>query len=195
MMKKQIYCSDQIEKNFEFNQNQTEVGSKLKTYKGSPIQRSKYGVGKQMSDSIYVHKNYADKIVSQDILQKYKDVLESKFPNFQYNCLKIDTNRNRIAFQESPDFDTAREPIVGDWIAIEFLDDELNKCKVMTGHSNYIFHHKWLWVGNDYTGFDVQKSWEWSKRWLSTLKETSDGNGINRWTDQLDKYNLPHDDQ
>ena len=192
-MKKQIYCKDQIEKNFEFNMNQTEVGSKLKTYKGSSIQRSKYGVGKQMADAIYVHKNYGDRIVPQNILQKYKDVLESEFPDFQYNCLKIDNNRNRIAFQESPDFDTAREPVVGDWIAIEFLDDKFDKCKITTGHSNYIFHHKWLWVGNDYTRFDVQKSWEWSKKWLSTLKETSDGNGIDRWSAQLDKYNLPCD--
>lgn len=52
---------------------------------------------------------------------------------------------------------------------------------------------KWLWVKNDYTGFDVRESWEWSRKWFSTLKETSDGNGIQRWNAQLDRYDLPHD--
>lgn len=191
-MKKLIYASEQIDKNIEFNNKQTEVGSKLKTYKGSSIQRSrKYGVGKEIGGEIYFHKSYADEIVPSDILEDAIDILQDKFPNFRYNCMKYDPKRKRIAFQECPDFDTAREPVVGDWIAIELdLDGSFN---VTRGHSNYIFHHKWIFVRNNYSGFNVKDSWNWSRTWLNILKETSDGNGIARWNNQLDKYNLPHE--
>lgn len=193
-MKIYVYSAeDAINKNFEFNNKQTEVGSKLKTFKGSSIQRSKkYGVGKEIGGEIYFHKSYADEIVPSAILEDAIDILQDNYPNFQYNCMKYDPKRNRIAFQECPDFDIAREPVVGDWIAIEFKNDE--DFKITTGHSNYIFHHKWIWCRNDYSGFNVSDSWNWSKKWLSTLEETSDGNGIARWNAQLDKYGLPHDD-
>lgn len=191
-MKIYIHSSeDDTNKNFEFNSKQTEVGSPLKTYKGSRIARSKYGVGKSIGGEIYFHKSYADEIVPSDILEDAIDILQDKFPNFRYNCMKYDPKRKRIAFQECPDFDTAREPVVGDWVAVELdLDGSFNITK---GHSNYIFHHKWMFVRNDYSGFDVEDSWNWSKKWLSTLEETSDGNGIGRWNAQLDKYGLPHD--
>lgn len=192
-MKIYVYSAeDVINKNFEFNNKQTEVGSKLKTYKGSAIQRSKkYGVGKEIGGEIYFHKSYADEIVPSNILEDAIDILHDKYPSFQYNCMKYDPKRHRVAFQECLDFDNAREPVVGDWIAVElYLDGSFNITK---GHSNYIFHHKWLFVRNDYSGFDVEDSWNWSKKWLSTLEETSDGNGIGRWNAQLDKYGLPHD--
>ena len=45
-------------------------------------------------------------------------------------------------------------------------------------------------VDNDYIGFDVKASWEWSKKWLSTLRETADGNSKEAWEAQLHKFNL-----
>lgn len=191
-MKIQIYSSEEINKNWEYNNNQTTVGSPLKTYKGSRISRStKYGVGKLMGDDLYFHKQYADEIIPEDILTKAIQCLVECYPTFQYNCIKYNTKQHRIAFQEVPDFDSAREPVVGDWVAIQPLED--GTFKIQSGHSNYIFHHKYLWVKNDYAGFDVRESWEWSKTWLNRLKETSDGNGINRWNAQLEKYGLPID--
>ena len=182
----------EIQKNFEFNANQTQVGSKLKTYKGSIIQRCpRYGVGKEIGGEIYFHKSYADEIVPENILQDCLAFMQDYYGTFQYNCMKYDPKRRRLAFQESPDFDTAREPVVGDWIALQKMDD--GRYKVDKGHSNYIWHHKWCWVRNDYTGFDVADAWNWSKQWLSTLQEVSDGNGIARWNAQLDRYGLPHD--
>lgn len=188
-----IYIHSSTEnKNIDFNNNQMEVGSKLKTYKGSPIQRSrKYGVGKEIGGEIYFQKDYANEIVPSDVLGDCESILYENYPSFEYNCMKYDPKRKRLAFQECPDFDTAREPVVGNWIAIELTDT--GDFKITSGHSNYIFHHKWIWVRNDYSGFDVEDSWNWSKEWLNTLQETSDGNGISRWNAQLDKYNLHHD--
>lgn len=174
----------------EYNQSQSIVGSPLKTLKGSRIARSsKYGVGKEIGGSIYVHKNYADLVVPSTLLKSAETILHDKYPEFEYSCIKYDPKLKVIAFQESPDFDTAREPKVGDYVIVK--PDGSTK----TGHSDYIYHHKWLWVKNSYAGFDVADSWNWSKQWLSVLREPSDGNGIDRWINQLNRYHLPQDIQ
>ncbi|MBQ2856665.1 MAG: hypothetical protein IJE78_06015 [Bacteroidaceae bacterium] len=162
------------------------VGSPLKTLKGSRIARSKYGVGKDIGGSIYLHKQYADEVIPEEDLNYAEEILADTYPNFEYNCIRWDYKTNKISFQEAPDFDTAREPVVGDYVTVD-----LQTGNVRTGHSDYIWHHKWLWCRNDYTGFDVEDSWNWSKKWLSVLTEPSDGNGINRWNAQLRRFNLP----
>ena len=180
--------SDQ-QKYFDYNQRQATVGSTLKTLKGSSIKRStKYGVGKEIGGEIYFHKVYADDIIPDEVLSQAEHLLEENHPGFEYNCLKYNPKTGVVAFQEAPDFDSAREPIVGDYVSVN-----TNTGVVKTGHSNYIWHHKWNWVKNDYSGFDVEASWNWSKEWLSTLTEVSDGNGIDRWNAQLDKFGLSHD--
>ena len=171
----------------EYNKNQTRVGSTLKTLKGSPIKRSsKYGVGKEIGGSIYFHKDYLEDIVPQDILDKSLDLLDEYWSDLYYNTVKWSPNKGTITFQECPDFDTAREPIVGDYVIVDYENGRPPK----KGHSDYIFHHKWLFVKNDYDGFDVGESWRWSKKWLSTLTEPSDGNGMQRWQAQLQRFGL-----
>ena len=177
------------QKHFDYNQKQKTVGSALKTLKGSAIKRStKFGVGKEIGGEIYFHKDYAEDILPDEVLAQAQQLLEEEQPGFEYNCLKYNPKTGVVAFQEAPDFDTAREPVVGDYVSAN-----TNTGVVKTGHSNYIWHHKWNWVKNDYSGFDVAESWNWSKQWLSTLTEVSDGNGIERWNAQLDKFGLPHD--
>lgn len=171
----------------DYNAAQKTVGGTLKTMKGSAIKRSKYGVGKEIGGDIYLHKQYALDVVPEDILDDAKTMLAEYDPSFRYNCIRYSPKTGAVSFQEAPDFDTAREPVVGDYITV-FPDGTIK-----TGHSNYIWHHKWLWVKNDYKGFDVQESWEWSKKWLSVLQEPSDGNGIARWDSQLKRYGLPLD--
>lgn len=186
---------EQIQKNFDFNARQTQVGSKLKTYRGSVIQRCpKYGVGKEIGGDIYVHKNYAEDIVPETILDACKHALDYYFSDFDYNCIRWSPSKLAVSFQEVPGFDTEREPRVGEYITVTYdPNKEPKDFEFNRGHTNYIFHHPWLWVRNDYTGFNVADAWNWSKKWLSTLKETSDGNGIGRWNAQLDRYGLPHD--
>lgn len=167
-----------------YNNRQSEVGSTLKTYKGSPIKRStKYGVGKEIGGDIYFHKRYAERIIPEDILQSAEHVLEQEYPEFNYTCIRYSPKTQVVSFQEAPDFDTAREPKVGHYITI-FPDGS-----VKTGYSPYIFHHKWLFVKNDYPGFDVAESWNWSKLWLSRLSATASGVGA-IWAQQLASVGL-----
>lgn len=158
----------------------------LKTLRGSRIFRSaRYGVGKEIGGCIYVHRDYMYDVAPYDIIDRALDILYENYPDFEFNCIKYDSAKQRISFQEVPDFDTAREPKVGDYVIVDVKE---HKCKF--GHSDYIYHHKWLWVKDDYDGFDVDESCNWSKTWLSVLTEPADGNGEDRWNSQLRKFRL-----
>lgn len=157
---------------------------KLKTLRGSVIKRSKYEVGKMIGGCLYLHKSYSNGVIPQDILENAENALKETYPSFEYQCLKYDTKKQSISFQEAPDFNSAREPIVGDYVTVT-IDG-----KVKTGHSNYIWHHKWLWVKDDYQGFDIEESYRWSEKWLAVLEEPADGNGAERWKEQLARYGL-----
>ena len=82
-----------------------------------------------------------------------------------------------------------REPLRGEGYKIN-LDD--GSVKRMAG-DNTIYHHKWTWVDDDYDGFNVDDSYNWSKEWLNTLEEPANGNSLQGWNTQLGKYNLPID--
>lgn len=158
-----------------------------KTLKGSPIKRSKYGVGKLIGGQIYLHKDYALDVIPKDVWEKALKVLADTNSDFKYNCVMYDAKTGNVRFDEAPDFDTAREPVVGNTLTVK--PDGTTKA----GYSKYIWHHKWIWVKNDYQGFDVNESKAWSQKWLGILTETADGNGIERWNAQLDRFGLEHD--
>lgn len=164
-----------------------EMPDTYKTLKGSVVKRSKYGVGKQMGSQVYLHKDYVSDVIPKKVWENALKVLSDADSDFEYNCVMYDTKTGNVRFDEAPDFDESREPIVGDTITVK------PDGTVKNGHSNYIWHHKWLWVKNDYQGFDVNQSKAWSNKWLGTLTETADGNGIERWNAQLDRFNLEHD--
>ena len=141
---------------------------KLKTNKGSVIQRSKYGVGKQMGSNLYAHINYLDSAIrNQDLIFLCSLLLPE---DFNPNCFCINYKEGWIRFDEAPDFDTAREPTVGLTYKIYY-----NESRIVKRQVNQIWHHKWMWVKDDYKGFDVKESFEWSRKWLSKFDEPAKG--------------------
>lgn len=161
----------------------------LKTLKGSRITRCrKFGVGKEIGGKIYFHKLYRREIIPDDEWDYAVSVLEENYPNFRYNCIRYDPVATTISFQQAPDFNTASEPVVGDYVTVNCRTGKLS-----SGHSNSIWHHKWLWVKDDYTGFDVDDSFEWSRLWLSQLPEPADGSNRTNWFRQLNKYNIHYE--
>jgi poly(A) polymerase len=157
----------------------------LRTKHGSVIQRYHNNVGKQVGHSLYVHKLYADQVIPKAVLNRALEIMTRSNPDFNYNSLMWDVKQKIVRFDESPDFDSAQEPHVGEYVSVS-LDGKFPPRK---GHSNSIWHHKWLWVKDDYTGFDVDKSKEWSKLWLSKLEEPAKGTDLS-WRSQLRKYKL-----
>ena len=203
------------QKNYDFNQNQTQVGGILKHLTGTSQRRfggtkaKAYsdGVGKEVSGTLYFHKDYANKVIKDPgALLKAQLALQQYAPNFEYNCMTYTPKTGAIRFDEAPDFDTAREPIPGRQITVD-ADGKVVRDKT----NNQIWHHKWQWVQNDYTGFDVEESWNWSKQYLNTLRQVDSSehrfsnnrgkgsfaqNGIPDaavWDEQLDYWELPHD--
>lgn len=134
---------------------------RLRTQKGSVIKRSKYGVGKDIGGKIYVHKNYVQRLPNYRDIIKADKFLRKASPTFKYNAVASDMRSGKITFFEAPDFDTADEPTVGRYMVVSPEGD------VKSGISRQIWHHKWLWVEDDYQGFDVEKSFQRSKKWLS----------------------------
>jgi hypothetical protein len=158
----------------------------LRTNRGSIIRRFKDNVGKKVGTALYVHKLYADEVIPKNILQRAENILARSNPNFAYNSIMFDPQRGIIRFDEAPDFDTASEPTVGNYITV-FLNR--SNTSPQKGYSDSIWHHKWLWVKDDYTGFDVNKSKEWSRKWLSKLNEPAKGSKLH-WQSQLKNVGL-----
>lgn len=169
----------------------------LRSLRGSIIERCReYGVGKKIGGSVYFHRDYVSRVVPGYELQFALNIIEQNYPGFKYNCITYEKSKGKITFVEAPDFDTAREPTVGYYVSVN-----LNTGDWLGGYSAYIWHHKWLWVRDDYKGFDVKESWNWSRTWLNAFKPSADheaNNGIAsgvrwRWKEQLEYYGLTQD--
>jgi len=160
----------------------------LFTYKGSQVSRHLNIVGKKMGTDLYVHHDYADHVIPKDIIKKANDILRnSQYYEFKYSCIKFTPSLGVFRVDASPDFDTAREPHTGDSINIYYNKGIVKPNPPHQGTS--IWHHKWIWVMDDYKGFNVEESYQWSKLWLSRFKETAIGRD-KIWNLQLRKYGL-----
>lgn len=167
----------------------------LKTLKGSRIDYSKFGIGKQVGSKIYFHKSVWEKIVPKDVWDKAQQIMRSidteqklwqmGWIEFEYNTVCYDLkNPDVLRFDGCPNFNLQREPVVG-WMM--FVDTETGAVRFK--YNQQIYHHRWLWVPEDYEGFDVQASYEWSRYWLSKLPEVASGYP-HKWKEQLKKYNI-----
>jgi len=135
---------------------------KLKTEKGSTIARSQHGVGKWIGGALYVHKNY----IPDQYLPLLLTMIQKWNPTEQlgdWNLVKIYPAEGQVTFYTCSEFDTVAEPAVGTYITCR--SDIMKK-----GTSKALYHHKWLWVGDDYHRFDVQQSFERSEAWLRIPK-------------------------
>jgi len=118
--------------------------------------------GKKIGGNIYLHKNYAAKVVPEDVWLKVLKVLKKADPDFPYTVVKWAPKENKVSFIESTDFDTADEPTVGRSMVV--TPD--GYAKLFNPPSDpWIYHHKWMFVDPSYTGFDVAESKRRSKSW------------------------------
>lgn len=124
-----------------------------------PERARKYGVGKDIGGAVYVHKTYED--VLPDAVAKAKQALPE---NYDYQIVKYDKNTGDVSFIQSPDFDTAAEPMVGDGMLVKA--DGTRKALKNPKDDPWIYHHKWLFVGDDYPGFDVAAARQHSTEWM-----------------------------
>ena len=165
--------------------------SALYTKKGSKIHYSKFGCGKQVGSKVYIHLDYAQYVLGGDdrwILDRALNIALNGMTYKEFGeikCICYDLKQpNIVRFDTCPDFDTADCPTVGHMYYVDI------EAETITERENkQIFHHKWLWVGDDYTGFDIRDSWNYSKLWLDKLKEPASGYK-EKFQEQLKKYGV-----
>lgn len=120
-------------------------------------------IGKMMMGSLYIHKSALNTLTVQEYelyLEKLKYI-----SNFTFEILKISLKNSEVSFIQSFDWDTANEPSVGDSICVK-ADNSIKRTK----GSNLIYHHKWMFVDDSYTGFNVSASKKRSELWMNHEK-------------------------
>jgi hypothetical protein len=116
--------------------------------------------GKKVGSCTYVHREYAREAIPADVLGKAQKCLSKD--DRDYTCIKHDRKTGNITFQWCHDFNTAHEPTVGKCVivkpdgSVKTLPEKVNP---------QIWHHKWMWVKDDYPGFDIEASKCRSKQW------------------------------
>jgi len=155
-------------------------------------------IGKEIGGSTYVHVNYVKNHsrIPIDQLDSATEILRQKHPDHKYNIVRYGytgKDKGSFSFINSPDFDTSPEPISGDAIRVNTNGEtKVTKQKI----DPQIYHHKHEWVGDDYTGFDVNASKTRSKKYneiIDKLKETNPNIRSRMGTRSVwDKEVLPH---
>lgn len=136
---------------------------RLRTQAGSVIARSStYGVGKFIGGKLYVHRQYEDVIPNINLIKDYIKFSPRDLLQHPYNVVIYSRIGKRYSFVEAPNFDAVDEPEVG-----RITTFRLNGNNPASRSLRSIYHHKWLFVNDDYTGFDVQASFDRSKEWLT----------------------------
>lgn len=154
-----------------------------------PQRYNKTGVGKYIGGNLYVHKNYIQ--VFDDSYLKALSVLEKNAPDFSFDIVKFNQEKKSYSFISSTDFDTKDEPTVGDSIQV---DSEGHLKLTKQKKDPQIYHHKWNFVKNDYSGFNVADSVSRSIQWKSIIgknKELSSKIGTSSfWETTLQQFGI-----
>lgn len=150
-------------------------------------------VGKKMGNDIWFHKDYINDFMSEKDYAKYLEVVPK---NYSFNILRFNTKTQEIAFIDSPDFDQNHEPLVGKVLRIFNEEGQFYSSKIKEPDDNsLIYHHKWLFVKDDYKGFNVEESKKRSIEWKEVLgvdKSISSRIGrVEFWNNWLQENNLP----
>ena len=156
---------------------------RLRTRTGSVIARSSdYGVGKFIGGKIYVHRQYEDVIPDINLIKDYIKFSPRDLLSHPYNVVVYNRFGKHYSFVEAPNFDTAHEPTVG-----KITTFTLNSNSTYTRSFRSLYHHKWLFVKDDYTGFDVQESFDRSKEWLALRGVSHSRIGSPRYWDIINR--------
>lgn len=124
-----------------------------------PHRSREYGVGKEMRGAVYVHRDYEGVFGLK--LERARRRLPS---DFEYTVVKLDQATAAFSFIQVADFDSAAEPTVGATVTVK--QDGSARAIPPSGNP-FIYHHKWLFVEDDYSGFDVDESKRRSLAWMS----------------------------
>lgn len=134
-----------------------------------PKRSKQFGVGKFIGGSLYVHRDYAHVLPQEEYNAAVKHSPRIDHRTF-FNVIKYNTKTKAFTFIQSNTFDSLDEPIVG--IALLMFPSAVTPGEyfyrwIFPPKDPWIYHHKWLMVGDDYQGFDVEAAKARSALWMS----------------------------
>jgi hypothetical protein len=125
---------------------------------------------KKVADRVYVHISALDTLPQE--LQEKVHKAAARLPNdyhdkiCKYNMLKVSTKENSVSFIWCPRFDLDDEPAIAySLLVVEGKEVRQRDMKYYHVHNPPIYHGKHLFVGEDYTGFDVSMARERYLAW------------------------------
>jgi len=120
--------------------------------------------GKKVGSCTYIHHQYFPFYPPLPLKNFNKAV--KKLPRSflgLFTIIKYDSKTGNISFINSPDWTVSPEPVVGDIYTVTPKGEV--KFRKFNQNSPQIYHHKWMFVADDYKGFDVEASKKRSEAW------------------------------
>lgn len=164
----------------------------FKNAKGSVIKRGgtimgyKYPIGKVIGGKVYMHIDYIDTLPSPEqakIALTASGLLKAR-------TLSYDPKKVIYMFSEAPNFNKHSEPAPGKSVKVEMDGDDVDKV-YPPKDIKQIWHHVWMWVDDNYKGFNVSNSYQWSKKWAAKISNPS--GSLRVWKKQLLDANFIYD--
>lgn len=131
-------------------------------------------IGKKMAD-YYVHKDYVDQSpIPKDVYNNALSALKKEHPDFEPTIVKHNPKNDNISFLHSPDWDSAHEPQIKDSVLVT---PEGSTKYTAPKKEPQIYHQKWQFVGDDYKGFDVERSKRRTKQYQAAIEKKATDTG------------------
>lgn len=136
--------------------------------------RGAHGVGKVLGKNKWVHVSGIKELTQteRDLITKAENALRNE------KATAIDFTKDvivrvnpvekdgAVTFCYSPDWNVTTEPECGLMIGVKGLNSDVHQFRVTKpAKVPYIYHHKWMFVTDEYTGFDVREAKRWSETW------------------------------
>lgn len=146
---------------------------------------------KKIGGAIYIHRSNVDSLDQQQlelVWERLEQLAKADYPCNSYEVIKI--KGDTVSFIECEGWDELREPIVGN--AYNVKPDGSVKLTKKREKNPQIYHHKWMFVAEDYDGFDIEKEKAWSERWQSVVPKglSASLGSKNNWEKFLRDYGL-----
>lgn len=125
---------------------------------GNILVRYFKGVGKLDRHWVTVQKNYCADIIPFKEFFEAEEAVQKKYPLFQYECVSYNLRTKEIRFEACPYFDRDEEPVINSCV---LYNSKQKRIKIYDYGET--IKHKWMLVKDDYTGFNVQASYNRSK--------------------------------
>ena len=124
-----------------------------------PSRSKRFGVGKEIAYAVYLHRDYEERF-GEPVEWAKRHLPE----HFEYHVVKLNQRNDAVSFIDCPGFDSEEEPVIRGIVVVN-ADGSVQRRTMPS--DPYIYHHKWLFVADDYARFDVQQSKERSRAWIS----------------------------